>query len=263
MHVESTSSRYTRRRFVGCLSSLAVGNLARAAASTFDGVEVNHVALRVTDLAQMEDFLRRHLGSPGIIFEKPGQRYLRVGRNFTALFEHQTAGLDHFAISVNDYDAESVEQRCSLAGLHVRRSNDLVYIKDPDGIEVQIAHVDHEVNSPVVRKAEPNPTFKGIGVNHIALRVTDIPKSRDFYLEHFGLKVNNEGDDFCFLGLGENFIALFRREEAGLDHYCYSIENYDATKTLQTLQDAGLEASRDVNRVYFEAPNGFTIQLAA
>ena len=32
--------------------------------------------------------------------------------------------------------------------------------------------------------AADSSTFEGLGLNHIALRVTDVPRSRDFYVKH-------------------------------------------------------------------------------
>ncbi len=68
------------------LALTAGAGLGRAAGRAFDGLEVNHVALRATNLERSRKFYQKHLGAPGIIFEKPGQRYLRVGSNFVALF---------------------------------------------------------------------------------------------------------------------------------------------------------------------------------
>ena len=53
-------------------------------------------------------------------------------------------------------------------------------------------------------------TFGAVGLNHIALDVTDIPRARDFYVRHLGLEVTSESASSCFLRCGEgNFVALF------------------------------------------------------
>ena len=57
-------------------------------------------------------------------------------------------------------------------------------------------------------------TFEGTEQNHIALRVTDIARSRDFYIKHLGLTVARQGENNCFLTCGKNFVALFRSDEA-------------------------------------------------
>jgi metallothiol transferase len=112
--------------------------------------------------------------------------------------------------------------------------------------------------------AEPAATFQAKGLNHIALRVTDIPRSRDFYVKHLGAKVTSESEWNCFLDCGAgHFLALFRSESPGLDHYCYTIDDYRAGPVVERLKEAGLDPVRRENRVYFDDPDGITVQLAA
>lgn len=116
-------------------------------------------------------------------------------------------------------------------------------------------------------KAEPEnigSTFEAVEINHIALRVTNITRSRDFYTKHLGLKVARQSSNSCFLNCGNNFVALFRGREAGLDHYCYAVEDYDVNKAEQKLRAEGLDSvRRQGNRIYFNDPDGLTVQLAA
>jgi catechol 2,3-dioxygenase-like lactoylglutathione lyase family enzyme len=109
------------------------------------------------------------------------------------------------------------------------------------------------------------PTFKATGLNHIALRVKDVAKSRDFYIKHLGLNVSNESlPDNCFLLAGEhNFITLFRGDPPKLDHYCYSIEHYDVNDAAAKLRALGIEPKVESGRIYFPDPDGHTVQLAS
>lgn len=109
-------------------------------------------------------------------------------------------------------------------------------------------------------------TFNAMGLDHIALDVTDVPRSRAFYEKHLGLRVLRDGgDQRCFLGPpeGEFILALFRSDKAGMNHYCYAINNYAADNVVAKLRDAGIEPRREGNRVYFPDPDGLTVQLAA
>ncbi|MGH9463557.1 MAG: VOC family protein [Vicinamibacteria bacterium] len=106
---------------------------------------------------------------------------------------------------------------------------------------------------------ESPSTFKALGLNHIALRVTDIPRSRDFYSRHLGLSVSRESSSSCFLDFGEDFLTLFRSSEAGLDHYCYAVEGYDVGSAAEKLRGQGLSGGR----IYFNDPDGLEVQLAA
>ena len=108
-------------------------------------------------------------------------------------------------------------------------------------------------------------TFQATELNHIALRVPDIARSRDFYIKHLGLTVSRQGDDNCFLTCGNNFVALFRGEEPGLAHYCYSVKDFDVDVAEERLRAEGFESSirREGNRIYFDDPDGLQVQLAA
>ncbi len=107
------------------------------------------------------------------------------------------------------------------------------------------------------------PTFASKGLNHLALRVTDVARSRDFYVEHFGLEVLEEYlPHNCFLGCGDNFLALFRSTTAGMDHFCVTIDDYDPAEALERLKHAGLESHRVEDRVYFKDPDGLEGQVS-
>ena len=109
-------------------------------------------------------------------------------------------------------------------------------------------------------------TFEAVGLNHIALRVTDVLRSREFYKKHLGLKVTRDGGERnCFMTCGKNFVALFKSDKPQMDHYCYSIKNYDVNRAEAKLKEHGLEPRvvRDAGRIYFTDPDGLTVQLAA
>ena len=108
-------------------------------------------------------------------------------------------------------------------------------------------------------------TFQGVGINHIALRVTDVQRARDFYQRHFGLPVVRESQSNSFLGLGKNFLALFRNANPGLDHHCIAIENFEADSVMEELYRQGLNPHRPSgsNRVYFPDPDGLVVQVSS
>src|SRR5688572_23830643 len=116
------------------------------------------------------------------------------------------------------------------------------------------------LNAGVAKAAEePNTTFKAVGLNHIALRVTDVQRSASFYQKHLGLTMMRDGGaGSTFLKCGDHFVALFRGDQAGMDHYCYSIENYDVSAAEETLKKAGLEPEvhKQAGRIYFKDPDG-------
>jgi len=108
-------------------------------------------------------------------------------------------------------------------------------------------------------------TFQGVGINHIALRVANIPRSKRFYQKHLGLPVLSESQSSCFLRVGEKFLALFRGQKPRMDHYCLEIEDFNSNQVLEKLKQEGLNPRRPAgtNRVYFPDPDGLTVQLSS
>ena len=111
---------------------------------------------------------------------------------------------------------------------------------------------------------EESNTFQATGLSHVALNVSSVPRSRDFYIKHLGLKVIRDGgEDNCFLGGGDDFfLTLFKGERPGLNHYCYAIRDYTAEQAEEKLKAAGLKPRREGNRVYFPDPDGIEVQVA-
>lgn len=113
--------------------------------------------------------------------------------------------------------------------------------------------------------AAPPSTFKGLGYNHLALDVTDIARSRDFYMKHLGVNVLSQSAGDCFLGLGPDFLALFKREKASMDHFCVAIENFNVDAVTEELKRQGLNPDHPSGsqRVYFHDPDGLMVQLSS
>jgi catechol 2,3-dioxygenase-like lactoylglutathione lyase family enzyme len=111
---------------------------------------------------------------------------------------------------------------------------------------------------------EGEPTFQATELNHIALRVTDVKRSRDFYMQHLGLKHSSLSADSAFLTCGTNFVALFRGDTSRMDHYCYAVRDYDVATAEEKLRATNMKNIRRTSgRIYFSDPDGLTVQLAA
>ena len=112
--------------------------------------------------------------------------------------------------------------------------------------------------------AQSSSSFKGAEMNHIAINVSDVQRSRDFYRELLDLPVLDESRNACFLGLGEgNFLSIFRGTP-GLNHYCMGIENYEVGRVADELRRQGLEPRQTAgtDRIYFDDPDGIEVQLS-
>ena len=123
-----------------------------------------------------------------------------------------------------------------------------------------VAFADQQPGPAAPNPADSAPTFNATDLNHIALSVTDVPRSQKWYQKHLGLKpTGQEG----FLTTGKGWLALFQGEKPGLNHYCYSIANYDPADAVARLKAAGLTPRREGGRVYFADPDGIECQVAS
>ncbi len=114
------------------------------------------------------------------------------------------------------------------------------------------------------RAARDDSTFTATEINHIALSVTDVTRSREFYQKHLGMTLRSDNTPHSvFLNCGSDFLALFRADTPGMTHYCYTVEGYDAADAVTRLKAAGLKPRRRSNRVYFDDPDGLEVQVSA
>ena len=121
------------------------------------------------------------------------------------------------------------------------------------------------VLATAVHSSASGSTFQGRDINHVALNVTDLHRSRDFYQNLLGMPVVRESRSSCFLGLGKNFLALFRNDKPSMNHYCIGIENYDVHAVTAQLKTLGLNPDQPPgsNRVYFRDPDDLVVQLSS
>lgn len=130
---------------------------------------INHITLKVRDLAASDRFYRKILGlkpvgqRPGMRFYSTGAHHhdlalMQVGSNAAAPALQQV-GLAHFCLNVVDEAAlTELYRKCLAAGLAVSEGVDhrvmhAFYVLDPDGHVVELG-----VDVPVERWAgDPNP----------------------------------------------------------------------------------------------------------
>ena len=117
--------------------------------------------------------------------------------------------------------------------------------------------------SSAAAQSQGGSTFQAKAVDHVALRVTDVARSRRFYEQHLGLETTSCGAESCFMSCGSDFLALFRGTQPGLDHYAFAIDGYAPATAVERLEAAGLTPKRRGNRVYFDDPDGIEVQVTA
>lgn len=102
---------------------------------------------------------------------------------------------------------------------------------------------------------------KLVGMNHVALEVSDIDKALEFWGAIFDISLRGRSDTMAFIDLGDQFIALAKTDEVHRDdhrHFGLIVDDRDAVRTLAEAAGAELLPS---GRLDFLDPWGNFIQV--
>jgi catechol 2,3-dioxygenase-like lactoylglutathione lyase family enzyme len=129
----------------------------------------------------------------------------------------------------------------------------------------------------VVRTSVPRGQAAPIpvsGLDHIALRVSDLARSTAFYRDHLGGRIRSQSSNSTFLDVGSQWVALFARgavstgydaTQPGVDHIAFhSAQHRSLAERMGVLRDHGLDpvSPAGSNRVYFRDPDEIILQLS-
>ena len=100
-----------------------------------------------------------------------------------------------------------------------------------------------------------------VGINHVALEVSDIDRALDFYGRIFDLRLRGRSDGAAFIDIGDQFLALMKGRSAGADatrHFGLVVDDKEAAR--QALIDAGAEILPG-RRLDFLDPDGNRVEI--
>lgn len=262
-------TRVTRRQaWASAGLCLAGRQRSSGADGLFRAGSINHLALTVPDAGKSAGFYARVLGMR--VIQDMGQRGRMLGlrRNYLALFQGEKPGLNHFSPAVDGLDEAAAGAILDQHGYRpFERAPGIWACLDPDGNQTHLSETgrrDGEVDAAYRRNPEPDSLLRAVDVNHVALRVSDLERSVEWYRALMGVNVIQRTRTNAFLGLGENFLALFQRQPGGgADHFCFSIEDYEPDAVAAKLAAVDIRATRHEDRLYFPDPDGLTVQVAA
>jgi catechol 2,3-dioxygenase-like lactoylglutathione lyase family enzyme len=141
-----------RRQLIRSIAAAAaaVGAASPAAAEGkgFQAIAVNHISYTVADYAKTRDFYADLLGMKVSHDDGKQQCYMSFGDTFllprnaraNAKTPQKTPVVDHFAITIDNWDKKEVEAELLRRGLELRPdTDDSFHVKDPDGYNLQIS----------------------------------------------------------------------------------------------------------------------------
>jgi len=117
--------------------------------------------------------------------------------------------------------------------------------------------------SDVASAQASDSTFEALGLNHLALRVTDLNRSQRFYEQHLGMELIPSGDRSALrlMACGPHVLNLFKAAKAEMDHVCFTIADYDPKVAVDRLRRQNLTPDLQGDRTHFRDPDGYNIQV--
>lgn len=118
--------------------------------------------------------------------------------------------------------------------------------------------------------AAEDKVLRATYINHVSYQVTDYAKSRDFYVNLFGMKVSeDDGKTQCRLSFGDNILIVRTRASKTppplVDHIAYTIADWDTEKdrVADELKRRGIKIERGDAKSSFHIldPDGFEVQF--
>ncbi len=122
--------------------------------------------------------------------------------------------------------------------------------------------------TPSALAAAPVAPIVPVSVNHIALSVSDLKRSKDWYTRILKLKVIQENATFALLQFGNTQLVLRTKTKQRPDlvpgtitHFMFGVEPYDEAALFQTLKDQGLTPKKDLESALVRDPDNLIVQI--
>jgi catechol-2,3-dioxygenase len=109
---------------------------------------------------------------------------------------------------------------------------------------------------------ENPPVCEAVTINHIAVSVSDLQRSRDWYCKTFGLRVIQESEQSVLLGFGDSMLVLRVDTNPGtVSHFMFGINQFNAAQLKARLIEQGLQPQQDSDSFHVRDPDGLNVQV--
>jgi catechol 2,3-dioxygenase-like lactoylglutathione lyase family enzyme len=272
-----SQDRITRRDALFVLGATAAATTlpqpARAEGLLPGITRVDHVSLAVGDEDKAMVFYRRLFGNEVLKDNKTMRRYLRLGPCYMSIAPApagEAKRIDHFGIGIANFNAASTKSALETAGFKVRTAGDGLFLTDPDGINVQLVAAE---SWKQIRNTTPEPgtkqpaLFHSLGMHHLAIQTSDVPRSAEFYRKLLGEPMLGTGNPpQPSFPAGETRILLYNpapTKPVKIDHFSVLVDNFDAAAALAVVQQMGANAKMSAQGTLneFFDPDGIRLQV--
>jgi catechol 2,3-dioxygenase-like lactoylglutathione lyase family enzyme len=247
------------------LSSSVMGQQTRPVIPTR---RLNNVMIAVSDVNRSAAFYEKLFGPP----VRQGEAIVfRVGNGphffaLTAARSGAKPGYLSYGMTVADFDAERVMRTLAdlgARGAQITQRGDTpeLFVPDADGIKIQLQHTAYGYGSgtrgdtlPPRPNATAKPAFQLKTINHVTLTIANGAREKEFYQTVFGLPVRALQGTGETLAIGEGTDGIVFNPTTsnpnaipGINHACFTIEDFNPSRVMGILIDNGLEPIENGN----------------
>jgi catechol 2,3-dioxygenase-like lactoylglutathione lyase family enzyme len=262
--MERGAGAMTRRTALLALSAtmLSPGLMGQQTRPAIATRRLNNVMIAVSDVNRSAAFYEKLFGPPvrqgdAVIFR------VGDGPHFFALMAARGGtkpGYLSYGMSVADFDAEKTMRTLSdlgIRGAQITRRGDTpeLFVPDADGIRIQLQHTAYGYGSgprgdifPRAPAAASRPAFQLRTVNHVTLTIANGAREKEFYDTVFRLPIRALQGTGVTLAIGEGTDGIVfnpttnnPNANPGINHACFTIENFDPNRVMGILIANGLE----------------------
>jgi catechol 2,3-dioxygenase-like lactoylglutathione lyase family enzyme len=215
----------------------------------------------VTDIGRSVPFYEKLFGASSRQGDLALFRLARSPRFFAVgpVKAGEKPGFVSYGIAVDDFDPDRLATTLNAAGataqVAMRESTRELWVSDPDGYKIQLVDPRYghgsgprgDVLPPAVKPTARVP-LPLQSISHVTLSVRSGPKSRAFYQDILGLRVQAMQDQTAChaVGAGPDFIAFGLNSNSPTatgapNHACFTIQHFDPNRVMGILADNGLE----------------------
>jgi catechol 2,3-dioxygenase-like lactoylglutathione lyase family enzyme len=261
---ERGAGAMTRRSALLALSAtmLSSGLMGQQTRPVIATRRLNNVMIAVSDVNRSAAFYEKLFGPPvrqgdAVVFR------VGDGPHFFALMAARSGtkpGYLSYGMSVADFDAEKTMRTLSdlgIRGAQITRRGDTpeLFVPDADGIKIQLQHTAYGYGSgprgdiiPRAPAAASRPVFQLKTINHVTLTIANGAREKEFYDTVFRLPIRAFQGTGVTLAIGEGtdgivFNPTTNNPNAipGINHACFTIENFDPNRVMGILIANGFE----------------------
>ena len=278
MNISKNGARvWSRREALAAAAALAWTVAARSDESASGPLPLHttgleHIGMTVPDQKASAEWYGR-IFDPQLFQERdpPPRFYVRMGTAYIAFGGTATPDaptkIDHFCALVKDYKPDEMRAAIEKAGMTMSGGR-LGMPTDDDGIRLQLLGVPGGLARTIIpstRITTDDAVVAAIGLDHIALAVSDLQRASEHYAKFFGPPAAKKSEQVSFQVVNTRLVlepvaSGAKPEIHRLSFRVAGFEKKTVAAKLQKLQVEIVPTPGD-RSLRFRDPNGFTIEL--